>query len=193
MTWLSHTEELARKLSTAIYTIRRIRQIVGESAALMTYHAMFHSKMTYGVRIWGESSHARNIFTLQKKAVRAIERVSQETHCRPLFRKFQIVTLAGTYIYQQLIRAKAELPLHGRRGQDTGLDLRNANRLTVPFHRTSTTSAQHRHLQLYNKLPASWLEKSTAVFQRDMKRLLKEQSFYTVEEFIQYFKSTQLL
>ena len=152
---------------------------------------MFHSRMAYGLQLWGESSHAEKIFILQKKAIRAIERVNQWTHCKPLFRKYGITTLAGTYIYQQILRARKEQSNYHDRGQDTGFNLRSSQQRTIPFHRTAATSAQHRHLQLLNALPQHWLNKPLPRFAAALKRLLTDNAFYSVPEFFHCARNLQ--
>ena len=126
-TWKDHIQDLSPRLATSLYAVRRVRQLVGVEAALTTYHAMFHSRMTYGLRLWGESAHAIKIGTLQKAAIRAIEQVPSTTHCKPLFRKYKILTLASVYLQSQLVRAYKELPNNPTRHQTTSLCLRNRN------------------------------------------------------------------
>ena len=158
-------------------------------AALIAYHSLLHARMTYGVRFWGESTHATKIFILQKAALRAIEATNSTTHCKPLFRKHNILTLTSEYLYAQLIKAYRDLPKLQRRHQVMNLTLRNANQLTIPYHRTSTTAAQHRHLSLMNALPNDWLQKPEKQFRRDLKALLLEGSFYNVAEFTDHLKT----
>ena len=42
------------------------------------------------------------IFWLQKKVIRLITGVRKRESCRPIFRKFQILTLASLYIFEML-------------------------------------------------------------------------------------------
>ena len=183
LTWVNHTEHLVKALSTAIYAIRRVRQVVGKEAALAAYHAMFHSRMSYGIELWGESAHASKIFLLQKRAVRAIERVDQTTTCKPLFKNLKIMTLPATYIYQQILRAKGEAPTYQNRGETIQRSLRNCTEISIPFHRINTTSNQHRHLQLFNALPEEWRWKTKRKLQMDLKQFLAKEAPYTVIEF----------
>ena len=182
-------EDLSRRLACALYAIRRMKQIVGTKAALIAYHSLFHTRMTYGLRLWGESTHATKMVTLQKAAFRTIEAATSTTHCKPLFRKYNILTLTSAYIYAQLIKAYRELPQLQRRHQATNLTLRNADQLTIPYHRTSTTAAQHRHLYLMNALPSDWLQKPEKHFQRDLRALLMEGAFYSVAEFTNHLRT----
>ncbi|KAK3933010.1 Chromate transport protein [Frankliniella fusca] len=54
-----------------------MREITDVKTALITYHALFHSLLSYGVITWGGSPLTIDIFKLQKRAIRAIMRVPQ--------------------------------------------------------------------------------------------------------------------
>ena len=64
LSWADHIVSLCRKLSSAIYSIRRIKFIAGSTAALLTYHAHFHSLASYGVILWGASTRWRKMYDL---------------------------------------------------------------------------------------------------------------------------------
>lgn len=188
LTWKNHTEALSKKLSSAIYAIIRIRQVVGLRGALTAYHALFHSRMSYGLRLWGASCHAITIFKLQKRAIRAIEQVSPMTHCRPLFQKLHILTVTGAYLLQQLCRAREELPALPRRKNLTQRVLRNAEHVGIPHHRIRTTESQHIHHHLLNMLPPSWIEKPITVLKQLLISLFIKESFYDIAEFENFMR-----
>lgn len=66
--WDMHVSNLCGRLSSAVFTIRRIKNLVSFNAAKMAYYANFHSAATYGVLIWGMSSAAVRVQNLQKKS-----------------------------------------------------------------------------------------------------------------------------
>ena len=98
LTWLPHIEDLTKKLSGALYALRKITSTINGEAGRITYFALFHSIMTYGLLRWGSSAHTGRVFTLQKKAVRVLEGVAADTHARPIFRKHIIPTVYSAYI-----------------------------------------------------------------------------------------------
>ena len=52
---------------------------------------------------WGGDGKSIKIFRLQKKKViRLITGAHKRESCRPIFRKFQILTLASLYIFEML-------------------------------------------------------------------------------------------
>jgi hypothetical protein len=64
----------------------------------MIYYAYFHSLMRYGIVFWGNSSEAKKIFLLQKKAIRIMMGMKRSESCRPVFKELTILTLAFQYI-----------------------------------------------------------------------------------------------
>ncbi|RZF38990.1 hypothetical protein LSTR_LSTR003733 [Laodelphax striatellus] len=55
LNWLEHTNQLCKKLSSALYVIRRIRNTTSEKTAFVGYHALFASLLRYGIVAWGAS------------------------------------------------------------------------------------------------------------------------------------------
>ena len=184
LTWRPHIDMLEKELAKAVYAVGRIKDIVGRDAAITAYHALFHAKMSYGIELWGESAHVEKILILQKRAVRTILSVPARCHCRPLFVQLSILTAPATYILNQLIRAKQELPKLQTRGQVTGISTRARNNVEVPRHRTSTTRAQHRFLQIFNMLPDAVRQLPPPNFKREVKRILLQTPIYSTAEWM---------
>ncbi|KAK3908274.1 Exodeoxyribonuclease III, partial [Frankliniella fusca] len=97
--WNKHAEHLIPKLNSAIFGIKRIRDITNEKTALLAYHGMFHSIISYGTLIWGNTTMKQDLFKLQKKAIRAVYNAPQTESCKPLFLKGKVMTLPAMYIY----------------------------------------------------------------------------------------------
>ena len=51
---------------------------------------------------WGGEGKSLMIFRLQKKVIKLITGVHKRTSCKPIFRKFKILTLTSLYIFQML-------------------------------------------------------------------------------------------
>jgi hypothetical protein len=54
--------------------------------------------MTYGIIFWGNSTEARKVFLLQKRALRIIVGIKCRDSCRHVFKDLKILTLASQYI-----------------------------------------------------------------------------------------------
>lgn len=70
LTWKNHINTLAKKLSSACYAIKKIKEYCGKEAARTVYFAYSHSYMMYGLLVWGTAAEAGRIFILQKRAIR---------------------------------------------------------------------------------------------------------------------------
>ncbi|KAK9703044.1 Reverse transcriptase (RNA-dependent DNA polymerase), partial [Popillia japonica] len=58
LTWRDEIDAFSKKSSSVLYAIRRNRSIMNKETAIVAYHALFHSRMTYSIELWGESAHA---------------------------------------------------------------------------------------------------------------------------------------
>lgn len=72
LTWRHRAEELATKLFSFLYPLKRIATVVSEKAALSSDYAFVESRMRYDVIFWGNLCHALTIFKPQKSCLRAI-------------------------------------------------------------------------------------------------------------------------
>jgi hypothetical protein len=67
LSWKDHINQLAIKLSLAVYAIRILSSVVSQESVLMTYYAYVHSIMFYGIIFWGNSTYSNLIFKIQKR------------------------------------------------------------------------------------------------------------------------------
>lgn len=94
-----HVKELTNKLATAIYAVRRMREIGTYEAAKVAYFSLFHARAVYRILLlWGHTPDAQQVFLKQKEAIRVVCVVSYRTSCRELFREHNILTLPSAYI-----------------------------------------------------------------------------------------------
>ena len=63
-------------------------------------YAYVHSHLTYGIHVWGNSMTIKKIITLQKRAIRTINKVWYRSHTEPLFKSIQILTFEDMYTMQ---------------------------------------------------------------------------------------------
>jgi hypothetical protein len=59
LNWRWHIKRILPKLSTAVYTIRKLSHVLNTDVLKIVYFANFHSVIEYGIIFWGNSS---NIF-----------------------------------------------------------------------------------------------------------------------------------
>jgi hypothetical protein len=103
ITWDGHIQVINKKLNTACYMIRNLKQMVSMKTLKSVYFSYFHSVMTYGIMFWGNSPHAEKVFKLQKRAVRIMKGCGPRDSCRKYFRDLSILPLRSQYIYSLMI------------------------------------------------------------------------------------------
>lgn len=184
--WHDHIVYLKKKLNCTIYGIKRIRQLTDEETALKAYHGMFHSRISYGTLIWGNSTQSQDIFILQKKAIRAIMKLSSRSTCRNAFRKLNVMTLATLYIFELLKFVKLN---------------KTKFSLNENVHQYNTRQKDHIHVQctslhlsendtfykgaiFYNILPSNIKELPYKKFVAVIKEKLTKCSYYDIEEYL---------
>ena len=100
MTWKPHIERISAKISSAIFAINRARNFLSKHALRCLYFALVHSHLTYGIHVWGNSMTIKKIITLQKRAIRTINKVWYRSHTEPLFKSNQILKFEDMYTMQ---------------------------------------------------------------------------------------------
>jgi len=63
----------------------------------------FHSVTSYGLIFWGNSTHSKCVFKLQKRAIRIIMGARNNDSCRQFFKLPKILPLSAQYIYSLLM------------------------------------------------------------------------------------------
>ena len=85
LNWRNHIDQIIPRLSITCYMVRQMCHICNNDTLRSIYFAYFHSVVSYGIIFWGNSSHSRKIFTLQKKIIRIMMGAHPRTSCRKLF------------------------------------------------------------------------------------------------------------
>lgn len=183
LTWKNHCENLLDQLSSATFAIRRIKGIINKEAATQVYHALFHSRLSYAVEIWGSSTHVQDILVAQKKAIRVIEGVGNNTHCKPLFKKYRILTVIGEFILRSLMSIKLDIHTYDLRSDAYEYNIRSRSNISVHRTRLQTSFRLQVGLRLFNRLPQEWRDLNNRKFYSVVKSYLEQNPFYHVEEF----------
>ena len=180
-------EHLSKKLSSSIYGIRMVRRSVSTEAAIQAYYASFHGLATHGVQVWGVSPALETIFRQQKRAIRIIAGVPSMETCRPLFKRYGILTLPSVFILTCL------LWIHGNRhGVVTHADVhshdtRNKHSMVMPYSRVKRSQqSTHYAIKMFNRLPENLKKEGQRTFKKTVKSILREQAFYSVEEYLSH-------
>ena len=90
LTWENHITELAKKCSSSIGILYKMKNFLPEKALLGLYNTLVLSHINYGITAWscaGVSAKTR-LHILQKRAMRAISHSEFRSHTNPLFIKY---------------------------------------------------------------------------------------------------------
>lgn len=188
LSWEPHILNLCKKLSRIVFLLRKLKSLVSLDTLLMVYYGLFHSLISYGIRLWGSSCHVTKIFIWQKKAVRAIDGLTSRQSCKSSFLKLKIITVPSLYILSNLIHVQQNLC--NFKVQNEGHDhlTRGRNNLVTPHVRLAKTLKSHvyQQLKLYNKLPLAVRTMPVNSFKKTVSEWIKNQAFYTVDEYMDY-------
>lgn len=150
LSWEKHIDALCLRLCQGIYLLRTLSNLIDLPTLKLVYHACFEAHMAYGICFWYGTTAAQinRVFVLQKKAIRTIFRLHPRAHCSEYFKRLNVLSLPGLYMYHLLYFTHNNARLfewsNGRRG-----------RLVVgPRVHTEgfRLSPQYRAFKLFNKL-----------------------------------------
>ena len=158
-------------------------------AALIAYHAHVHSRIGYGILLWGNGSEVDRILILQKRCLRNIYNLKQQDSCRRLFGQLGILTVVSTYIYEASVFIKKHNDLFSGHMKTHSYSTRNKSDLV--YNRTNLSYIQkNTHcsiIRVFNWLPSCLRQLPLKRFKIKLKNFLAKRTYYTMEE---YFSDT---
>ena len=177
------------KLNKACYVIRVIKTYVSEKSLISVYFSYFHSLLKYGIIFWGNSPVSKDIFKIQKRAIRIITGKGRCDSCKQLFKKLNILTLSSQYIVSLIDFVIKNRELYGTNRDVHGLTARNSFDLHLPS--VNMTVVQRGVLysgcKVFNKLPTHTknLLDNPRHLKKRLKSYLLDLTLYRLEEFYQ--------
>ncbi len=94
--WSSHYKSLNSRLSRAIFSMNKVKNVLPTSCMKMLYYSLFHSHLTYGLHLWGPNiadKLRKKVFLKQKKIIRIMCNESFNAHTDDLFKRHEILKL----------------------------------------------------------------------------------------------------
>lgn len=105
LSWKYHITYINNKISRTLFAMKQAKHILPADSLLALYFALIHPHINYGILAWGnanQSTQSKTI-TLQKRAVRIINKAAYNSHTDPLFRKCKILKINDLYEQQIVI------------------------------------------------------------------------------------------
>ena len=91
----NHIFCISKKISRNIGLLSKLKFLLPKHCLKLIYFALIHSYLNYGILLWG--FEAKNIFKLQKKAVRIITKSHFLAHTDPLFKSENILKVEDLF------------------------------------------------------------------------------------------------
>lgn len=193
ISWKSHIQNLSSRISRFTYALWELKRSTDTKTATTAYYAYAHSWLSYGIILWGNSTDAPKIFTLQKKCIRILANIHNRESCKPHFINLRILTLISIYILEvcKFVRKNLQLFPQARDKYTCTQNLRYLNKLAMPQSRLGlhSSSTYVMAIKVYNSIPeiiASEIQYNK--FVKKLKIFLINHSFYTLQEFLDFNK-----
>lgn len=188
--WGAHVNKLAPEIASACYLIKRVMQIATQKIALLIYYANIHSKLQYGVILWGNCKETKRLFILQKRALRYMARASSnptadfyyKDSCKPLFKRFKILTIPCIYIFNTIMYKVNNVTTDE---VDSKYKTRTKGNFKSDRIKLELSKKDPKYAggKLFNALPNAIKEKKGLALQNSLKEFLIESCFYSVNEY----------
>jgi len=162
-----HVQSIARKISTALYFMRRAKNFLTKQALKLVYFSLVHSHIIYAIQIWSTctQSNINIIYRLQKTAIRLVSGAKYNAHTQPLFKELSILPLPDLieffrlqfmqrFSFGLLPRSFVEIwTTNAARSQQNlhNYPLRNSENLHIPPARLSSNEKHPLHI-----FPKNW-------------------------------------
>lgn len=98
--WKQHVSLVVEKLAQFCYALRALAANADRDTCFVAYYAYVYSRLCYGVVVWGNSVDANRVFIMQKRTIRSIFGMRVRESCRPIFKRFKILTFTSIYILE---------------------------------------------------------------------------------------------
>ena len=137
--------------------VRQMYYICNNDTLRSTYFAYFHSIVSYGIILGGNSSYSKKLFTLQKRIIRIMVGAHPRISCRKLFTELEILTVPSQYIYSLMSFFIGNQEKFQTNSSVHNINTRNKHHLHRPVANLSCfqKGASYSGIRIFNSLPQS--------------------------------------
>ena len=154
MHWKNHVEQILPKLGATCFSKRSLIHTLNLDILRMVCFAYFHSVLQCGIVFWGNSTHAHQVFKLQKRVVRIMSGDGLRSSYRSVFRKHNILPIACQYILSLMLFIRDNQKNFPTNSYVHGLDTRNKHLPTVNLSCVQY-GVSHSVSEICNSLPSN--------------------------------------
>ena len=116
LTWKHHIDCISKTLSKNIGVMNKLKQFVPDRILHTLYCTLILPYLNYGILMWGNTckTYLDKLIKLQKWAIRTVSNSHYRSHSRPLFAKYNVLTVDDMYLLELGVfmfkYSKSELP-----------------------------------------------------------------------------------
>lgn len=190
LNWGQHIDYVCKKLSSNLFLLRRMSSYLSSDELKIIYFGTIYPYLSYGIVVWGGTftTYLNRIFILQKHSLRTIAKVTPRTSCRPLFVKYNLLTVYALYIYQTVLLVRKDSKFTKKNAEIHSYNTRHR----LDYHRTQSrlkltqNSPFIRGAIFYNQLPTEIKNLENNSFETTLKKRLIELCPYSFEDFANF-------
>lgn len=185
LNWNLHIDDLVKTLRISCFGLRSLKNTCDKDILLSLYYGSFHSRMRFGIALWGSAVSVQRVFIVQKYAVRLIAGLRRSETCRHAFREYGIMTVYDTYIYELCCFVHKNYNYFFGNEISHKYNTRNKNYLLPDKHSTTFYQRQifFNGCKFYNALPVAMKSANMSTFKRNLKTILLNKTCYSVADF----------
>ena len=185
---MSHQSNIIQA-DLACYAIKVITPLMSEDILKIIYYSYVHS-IICGIIFWGISPHSTDNFKVQKRIIRIRTKSRIRDSCRQLFQRLEFLPLQSQYIFSVLLFVVKNKDLYTTNQEIHNITTRSNKNLHPPVCNLTVfqKGAYYSGIKLFNHLllKTESLSNEIKVFKRALKRFLNLNSFYSVEDYLEY-------
>lgn len=188
LAWCEQIDIVCKKLNKAFYAILKMKENVDKGVIKIMYYALAYSHMSYNVMLWGRASKAIRVFVAQKKIIRLMYNMKPRQSCREIFKKENILTFPSIFIYKCAVFSFLNPDLFEQNKTYHTYNTRSCTDFRITLHSTSQfeRSPSYSCIKIFNCLPVEIKNtNSVYTFKKKLKLYLLQNSFYSIDEFLQ--------
>ena len=104
LSWQHHLTLVKNKISSSIFALSHTKNILPYFARKCVYNSLISSHLTFGSMVFGATKYSKikNLYALQKKAIRLVSLSNRFAHSDPLFLANNVLNLPDLIKYDKL-------------------------------------------------------------------------------------------
>lgn len=186
LNWKNHCDSLIKNLNSYCYLIKNLSNILTLKQLIIFYRAVIESRLRYGICFWGASPSINDVLICQKRIIRSLMRIDRSESCKPSFKKLEILTVIGVYIFELCLFTYKNKEHFQKNSNIHHFDTRSRHNIHLDFTHLSLKKNTPNILgpKLFNNLP-NYIKnsKSINIFKKQLKLYLTPLAIYSVKDF----------